>query len=343
MPTSSVTAVGDFQAFEQELQKMGIAAQQAMPSMQQINAEFLKLQQQLKVAVTAFSNFTQQIVNIAKAGFAGTQEGNRLSFAWMMLSKQIASLFIPVINTLTMVIQRLTSFFGGLTGQGQGMFAAWAEISAVIAGLLIRLPIMAGIWKAIQAIMSPWTMGLALLFEAFSEFMTGTEEGKAIMGLLSEAFEGLKVIMGAVGSALKWVVDIVVMAFQAVVRGFAWLGIKIMEIIEEILDWIPGMGDVVESIKKFRKETQASLDAVNNNGWGVKEKDKPQHQNVNMAGGVFEGLGASFQRVTEAANKMAGGPEEARHKEQLAVQMEIAAGVKGVQEAVRQQNPALGR
>lgn len=311
---------------------------------QALQASMQDMQRTLKVATQAFSDFTQKLMDLAKVGLQGTQEANRLSFAWMLLTKQIASLFVPTINAVTGMIQRLTGYFAGLSGTGQAMWAMWSEVSIAIAALVVRLPIMAGLFKALYAIMSPWTLALAVLLQGLMDFLNGTTEGRAIMGLLTEAFEGLKAIMGAAGDVMKTAVDVITKSFQLFVRSFAWLGIKLMEIIEWIISWIPGLEGVVESIKKFRQETQASLDVAVAQGLGAKGavKDKPR-TNVSLANGQFESLGAAFQRVTEQANRMAGSPEDTRHKAQMEVQNKIADGVGKVEQAIRQQNPAIAR
>lgn len=261
--------------------------------------------------------FGAAIYGIAQAGLAGTTEGNRLSYVWTLFSRQVASVFLPAIDFIINGLIRLTEWMRTLSGENQSLI-----MSIGLAGIAFKSlgPLLA----MLQAVFSPMAIAVALLAETLIQFFTGTVEGQMM----------LSAIMAVAGAALavfadvfKVVVDALVTAFQFMYRAFVQVAIWIGSLVETILDWIPGMGDATEAVKKWRENAEANLRAMENKGFGADSKvnkDK-KRSDVNPAGFNFESLSASFERITSEANKRDLTLDIA--KQQLKQQEKIAEGI----------------
>lgn len=336
---------------------MGTVIGTMAPQFVQINQQFNQFNIQLNnfaqnVAknVTGFLGMARvmgeingTIKGLVNAGFAGTVEANRLGLAWTLLSRQIASLFLPVLNTLTTVIQQITSFFAGLTGYGQSLAATFAMVISGFASVLGIMPLLHGMLGGLAKLFSPMTMGIGLLIQVLTDFFTGTEEGRMMLGMIADVMSFFGGIMKIVGEAFKVVVDAVVVAFQWIVRAMTWVVIKIAGLIETILDWIPGLGDAAESVKRFRENAQANLDKMVDGGYGAKKATSAKRNDVTPANFRFEEIGAAFERITMAGAKMGSSPEDARHEKAMSKQDQLIAAVGGVKEAVEKKPGAIGR
>jgi hypothetical protein len=94
------------------------------------------------VARLALAGATASVVGFVRAGLSGTVEGNYLSLQWQMLSREIASVFLPLIRTLTSLVQQLVVKFQQLDGEGQKNvrnMALMAGGAGVLLGILPKL------------------------------------------------------------------------------------------------------------------------------------------------------------------------------------------------------------
>lgn len=289
----------------------------------------------------SFKNLANQIQQLstslqrlATAGLQATSEGNRLSFVWLMFTRQIAGIVLPVVNFLIDKINILTQWFKNLSGDAQFLIL---KLGLMAAAITVLVPVVSALIYSI----SPLTAVMAILVPALTYFFTESEMGKAILEKLTAAiqwlfssWEDLLILFDtAVGGLVK--------AFQVVAAGFMWLGLKIVGIIEEILDWIPGLDGATQAIREFReygeKQYQMLIDDIAS-PIKVREKGKRegrQRTDVNPSGFGFESLSASFERITSAANKTDLQREMAdTAKKQLEQQKLIASGIEGVKQAV---------
>lgn len=350
---SSAVDLSQFASYAELLQATSSAANTASPALKSLSDALEQIGRALhggltgamKAFGTVVDSCSQQIGNLGssirglvQAGLQGTQEGNRLSFAWMLLTKQIASVFLPVINALTAGMQRLTGWFQSLSGDGQ-------HIAMVFGGVAAAFSVLAPVLAKLSGFLSPLVAAWAMLAEGLMQFFQGTAEGQMIMQGLGETWEWLSGKMSVLSDVFKVVVDAVVVAFQGIVRAFTWVAIKVASLIEAILDWIPGLGDATASVRTWKENAQKNLDDMMATGWGVQpgKETKNEKKQVGMANGQFEGLGASFQRVTEAANKMSGGPEAERHNQAMQKQEKLIEKVGDVAKAIDNKPPMLAR
>lgn len=290
------------------------------------------------------ASFSLAIKGMVASGFAGTQEANRLGLAWTLLSRQIASLFIPVVNVLTSAMMYLASVFSGLSGYGQSMAVTFMAVATAIATKLPLLTILGTVFSLIGTILSPMTIMLTALAQGLMDFLQGTIEGQMIMAAISEVVSFFAAGLKLLGPVIAAVADAVTVALQYLIRGFTWVVIKIAWLVEQILDWIPGLGDAAESVKRFRENAQANLDKMNAGPDGASKKVTERKRNdVTPANARFEELGAAFERVTMAGAKMGADPAEARHNDQMKKQDDLISAVGGVREAVEKKPGAIGR
>lgn len=283
-----------------------------------------------KSLATQVQSLGNSLQRLATAGISATAEGNRLSFMWLMFSRQIAGIFLPVVNLAINALSTLTQWFKSLTGEGQSIAMS---ISLVAVGMKVLLPI----FNLLKGVFSPVALALGLLLEALMQFFQGTAEGQMIMDGLAVVAEFFMKVFAAMGEVFKVVVDALVVGFQLIVRGLSWLFLKIVEIVESIISWIPGLEDWAESIKKFREDVQRNVDAMFERPLGADPKvnKEKKRSDVNPSGFGFESLSASFERITSAANKTDLAREQLDvQKKQLAKQDLMIAGIEGVKLAV---------
>lgn len=298
-----------------------------------------------KFIINEVSSFSQRLMNLARQGFAGTVEANRLGLAWQLLARQLAAVAIPVVDALTNGMMRLTGFFRGLSGDGQNLSLVAGLIAGAIRPLMMAMPILATAFKAIWAALTPFNALLAIVVTGLVEFFTTTKEGQAIFELLGAVLQNVVMpVVQALTNIFTFLAQCVSMAFQAITRAIEWVIVKIAGLVEDILDWIPGMGDATAAVKAFKDKIQARLDSQNEAGFGNNKSPQDKaRRDVTLSSGRFEGVGGAFQRVTETANKFAGGPEQARHDEAMKKQDKLIEAVKGVREEVKNQDPAVGK
>lgn len=264
----------------------------------QLNSILADVTNQFQSLAQSLQNVGSSLQRLATAGIAATTEGNKLAYTWTLFTRQIASIFLPVLDIVIGAMLRLTEWMRGLSGEGQSL-AMNIGLASVAAKVLIPALTM------LRSIFSPIALAVGLLFEGLMQFFTGTAEGAALLSALSEIMAIFTPIIGAFGTVFKVVVDALVSAFQFMYRAFVQIAIWIGGLVETILDWIPGMGDATEAVKKWRENAEANLLAMENKGFGADSKvnkDK-QRRDVTPAGFAFESLSASFERITAEANK----------------------------------------
>lgn len=265
----------------------------------QLDAVFEKLSKAFEGLTSQMQELGKSLQGMAMAGLLATVEGAKLTYVWTLLARSIASIFLPVIHTAISGIMALTEWFRSLSGEGQSIAM---NMGLVAVGFKALLPL----FGMLKGLLSPIGIVLGLVMEALMQFFTGTDEGKFLLKGLSDVMGIFTVFLSGMGEVFKVVVDALVVAFQWLYRAFVWVAIKIAGLVETILDWIPGLDDAAKSVKQWRENAQANLDAMVNKGVGADPKvNKEKKRNdVTPTGFGFEGLAASFERITTAANKV---------------------------------------
>lgn len=139
------------------------------------------------VAQTAFAGAVASVTGFARAGLQGTAEAARLSVQFQFLSREIASVFRPVVDSVTTQIAQLVEWFRGLTGEQQDNLLAWAK--GAVVGLTVAA-ILPKVFVGIQALV----VGFNLLTAAITGTLSSTGLG-ALLPILGFAVAGLTALV----------------------------------------------------------------------------------------------------------------------------------------------------
>lgn len=125
-------------------------------------------------AKVAFASMSVGLLGIVKAGLQGTEEGARMAAAWEKLSQKIAAVFLPVVEKVTEVIERLADWFDSLSEEQQDNVMKWTLwIGGVLAAIIIIPKLVAGLALVKAALMAiyanPVILGIGLLVLALLE------------------------------------------------------------------------------------------------------------------------------------------------------------------------------
>ena len=139
-------------------------------------------------------------------------------------------------------------------------------------------------------------------------------------------------------NAFELVVGALKKAGQFLILGFAMIGQAIIGLVIKIMEWIPGLGDAAEGLKKIKERDDAIIEGFKNNVLAPIElsQRKPKgpagpgkpRSDVDPTGFNFESLSASFERITAEANKKDLALDVA--KQQLEEQKKIAEGIAAI-------------
>jgi hypothetical protein len=137
-------------------------------------------------AVAGFQALTGAARGWVNAGLAGTGEAAVMQLQFQLLSREIASVFLPTIQTVSGYIGRLADWFRHLTGAQQDSIRRWIEAAAVMATVATVIPRIAG---AITGVLMPGIRALTALVSLAS---------LTIADAVSFATAGLNLLVGAI-------------------------------------------------------------------------------------------------------------------------------------------------
>ena len=332
MATSAVD-LSLYASYEEMVAATGKAAAESTPALKQFSEGLSGLTDAFAGIAKGFAKQMQELGSslqrLVTAGLASTNEGNRLSYTWMLFSRQIASIFLPTINYVIVKLQQMTEWFKKLTGDQQRLIES---IGSLALGFVMLGPVI-GI---VMAVLSPLTMLIAGLGGVLYVFFTQSALGKAIMATVVEAVSQMGGILEWVADVFAVVSDVVAVAIDSVLAVFVGLGVAIMDFVASILEYVPFLGDAAAKMREWTDAGQAQLDLlVKSANREIGKRDKTEgpgssRTDVNPSGFGFESLSASFERITSAANKQDLAKDALTvSKKQLIVLEAIQAGVQG--------------
>lgn len=213
-----------------------------------------------------------------RAGMAGTTMGNLLQVQIQYLSREIASIFLPVLRAASEAIDRLTRYFRELTGDQQRNIRIWVEAAAAILVVNNLLPRVASL---IASVLTP-------AFAGFGVMATG------LGGTFSWAFARASAAMAAFGASAAAATASVNQglgstAFQA--------GVVARTVTSVASIWAGSMNAMLASTERLRLTTQAL--AISTSGVG----------NASAATGfsrIWAGLVSLFQSALPAIGAVGG-------------------------------------
>jgi phage-related protein len=170
-------------------------------------------------AKVGFSLLTGVVGGFVTAGLAGTGQAERLGQALQSLSREIAGIFLPVVEKVIDGVKKVTSWFEQLSGHQQDQIMRWTAAAGAALFMLAIFPkIVTGITAVIGAIRAVTaalaaagaasgiaTGGLTTIFgivaslvAAFVGFGAASEEG---FGSLSKLIEPIQAAFGRITEA----------------------------------------------------------------------------------------------------------------------------------------------
>jgi hypothetical protein len=149
-----------------------------------------------------------------RAGMAGTGMGNLLTVQMQYLSREIASVFLPLMRSVSDILERVTAYFRSLTGDQQHSIRKWIETSAAIllvANVVPRLVsgLVSVVMPTVNLAVASWQVGMARIgaasvgaaatvSAASASAATATSAAATVMSTaLTIATAGLNLLIGA--------------------------------------------------------------------------------------------------------------------------------------------------
>lgn len=144
----------------------------------------------LRQSVTvAFGLSSAAILGFVRAGLSGTTAGEALSLQTQQLSREIAQLFLPAIQSAIRAVTGLVNWFKDLTGEEQRAIGAVTGISVAMLGLAAIGPRIVGMVQAVNNVFAALSANpILLIVGGLAALLASTEEGRDALGELFEAF-----------------------------------------------------------------------------------------------------------------------------------------------------------
>jgi hypothetical protein len=278
-----------------------------------------------RFAAIGFASLTGIIGGFVRQGLAGTAQGERMSLAFERLSMQIAAVFLPVVEKVTQIVERLANWFRSLSGAQQDSILKWVTQAAAV----------------------------FFAVTAYSKLVS-------IGALVVDAFQKMKV--AAIGfnlATLNFVGLIASIATAVYLVGDAWdsAEAKSKSALDSMRDNVKA---TAEDIKKaftgdfWKNVSTASFSdwwdaakkallgplAERSGGGGGADKDR---RDVLKSGGSIESIEATWNRLAQASVKIgAGGGKTATDEinDKMDLVQAALGGIRGALDGLR---PAVGR
>jgi hypothetical protein len=165
-------------------------------------------------AERGFNALTGTVMGFVRAGLAGTVQGAALEMRWRFLSREVANVFMPTIETAIDMIGQATNWFRNLSGTQQDNIRKWVLWGAATLGVVAALPKVVSAGKAVistfQAMGAAGSMfalvavGIAVVAREIWKLNEGLEESEKRInamkhfGVTKKEFEKNEFAQGAV-------------------------------------------------------------------------------------------------------------------------------------------------
>jgi hypothetical protein len=267
-------------------------------------------------AAAGFAILTGAILGFVRAGLAGTVEGNRLTYQFQMLSREIAGVFMPVIEGMMTKLAQAVAWFRTLSGEKQNLIMRFALASVAALAFAMVLPrLVGGIQLVIVGVKALMTVIAAAGTEAgiasggilpllgilvtagvaLTAFLFATKSGSKGLGeieaagrkLIQDIMPSLNRVMGEVSRVINSIAQV---AIPAVVEAFKlWA------------TWIEIVVLALEKLYQVWRYTPAGILFRAMAGPDQKSTDEKNRKVPTQAGAGFEDFIATYQRIASAA------------------------------------------
>ncbi|QEL17441.1 hypothetical protein [Limnoglobus roseus] len=230
---------------------------------------------------------TGGILGMVRAGLRNTVEGNMLAAQFTMLSRELAGIFLPVVQALTRRMQALNLWLSKLTirQQDQLMHAGLAVGGVAAAGALAKpvigpvVGLLGGAMKAVAGLApaligvagagGPVTIILGALAAAataagvaFATLVAVSEPIRNALGKVFAAFEKVWVALAPVRQALLELAEAVVVPFlEELAQAITDIATdpEVIGFIQDLADRIDGLGVVARGVAEIVREAMAAI------------------------------------------------------------------------------------
>lgn len=297
---------------------------------QQMAQALNTLRTSMMMGLQTMQRFTASIMGMARAGLEGTAEGMRLSFAWQLLSRQIAAIFIPVVNMATNAIITMRNILMTFSGSMQNVVMVVGGMIGAFVPFLSMLPMVSALIQTVTTLFSPFRIMLMVIAGALTAFLSSSQ-GAPLLAALGQALGSVMQLFGTLAGLFS---DVLAIPIQLLIGILTLLEPIITLVVKGLTLLANGLKWVFDKIRDFL----AWL------GFGTKELAKAQgaapRRDVTPAKLSFEGIGDAMERITLAANKTAAMDMAAK---QLTEQEKANKNLEGLRGDVQKLQPALVR
>lgn len=258
-----------------------------------------RMQGVTRAAGIGFGVLTATTMGWVTAGMSGTIEAYRLQTGFSLLSREIASVFKPAIDTVTGWLFNASGAMRGMTGEQQSQVRSWVLWTAGILGGVLVLRTLAGTLAMVSAayfkmnaagsasnvmLARMFTMrnlimagGIGLAAYAVNEATAGPTDSAEDRGALTKTGNLVSRGLGSTVDAFQWMFD---SKSRPEIRKR-----ERMRTLESREEWGNLKGGEKEELAKLRAE-------------------KKPRSDVSLDGGGFSAIGTAWDRIATESLKM---------------------------------------
>lgn len=283
--------------------------------------------------VSAMKYATASVTAFAAAGLVGTYEGEQLTYQFQQLSRQIAAVFLPVIQSVTNWISKLVSWFRSLSAESQDFYMkcglVFAGMTLVVGQMQkygILIPAITMAWKGLMAVMSfatlhPVILGFTAIAAAIGLVVYALQRGTAAQREMNRETERIKTrgLTDKQMSENETIKHVGSDAFKSLSKEDQLKELeRARELAEESRDKASqkesssGLSDSQrEHFTKTKQEMEAELRAIETAQEQIKEGKTPDFSGLKRTGadrrdvtpktGGFEAITSTYSRLQESA------------------------------------------
>jgi hypothetical protein len=196
-----------------------------------------------------------QIVSFVQ--FANPAAVIRFKLAWEDLQGVIGRALAPVLQTVTLIVQRLADYLHAASGPAKGLIAAMAASGVVFAAVTGGIVGMTGALLIFKLVMDTATLGISAVVGLIGAAIGGLSAagiGAVGLGLVVTPFEQVKEIINQIGPPFLKVFDLIgraVMQFaQGMLPGVTAAFSSVAAAVSMLVNALPGSGRFFEVIGK---------------------------------------------------------------------------------------------
>lgn len=266
-----------------------------------------------RAAQLPFALATGAVLGFVRAGLAGTTAGEALALRFQLLNREIASLFLPIIERVIGALDRAVNWFKSLDGATQEAIGRTVALSVALLGAAVILPrLIAGVEGVAGAFVLLRANPIVAVVAALAALLLFTESGREAIAGIGEAFRPVVAAVGELWRAFQPIIDALasvipplVQALQPVFEGLAAAITVVVNALTAVvnglraaINWVI---DRINDVRRFFGQSEiARIAEPREREERRREGGRDRHELANATRGP-ESLQASFTRFQTAA------------------------------------------